>query len=219
MTGRGRIDGFDGRHFSCHTGVGLAFHLDVGDGERETLALMRASDPRGFDRVYDRYRDRVYAFLLRLCGRRDVADDLFQDTWMRVAEKAAGLRPDSDVAAWLFTVARNVFRSAWRARRDVAPGPLAGAGVADFAPTLPAPGPAPDARLHLSELERALLALSVDDREVLLLIATEDLGQHQIAAIAGIAPAALRQRVTRARARLAKLLEPADTTPDKKAAP
>jgi len=57
------------------------------------------------------HRERIYSFLLRLCGRRDVADDLFQETWAKLATNAVRLREDSDLAAWLFTVARNVYRS------------------------------------------------------------------------------------------------------------
>ena len=169
----------------------------VTESERETVALLRRREPQGFERCYALYRDAVFGFLVRLSGRRSVAEDLFQETWLRVARRAAELRPDSDLRAWLFTIARNAFRSYLRAQR-------AELGEAELEAI---EGPADTARgVELSELERALLCLSLEERELLLLVA-EGIAQDELARAWGLAAPALRQRVTRARARLAEVLD------------
>ena len=168
------------------------------ESDADLIALLRARDPRGFELCYARYRDAIYAFLLRLSGRRSVAEDLFQETWLRLARSGAELRPDSELAGWLFTVARNAFRSYLRAQRSS----LTNAELVEIA----APGSAAEG-LELSELERGLLTLPLDERELLLLVAVEGMAQDEIARMLGVAAPALRQRVTRARAHLGEVLE------------
>lgn len=163
------------------------------DADRQTLALLRRRDPRGFDRAYARYAGRIHGFLRRLSGRTDVADDLLQHTFLRLAERGPELRPDSDLRAWLFTVARNAYVGHARASRvddDTAVEALA------------SPPQDVEARLLLGDVEAALGALRVDDRELLLLVGVEGLEPSTVARMLGAQPAALRQRLARARARL-----------------
>ena len=56
----------------------------------------------------------VFAFLLRLSRSRTVAEDLLDETWLRLVRHAAMLRPDTRIGPWLFTVARNLY---WSHRR------------------------------------------------------------------------------------------------------
>jgi RNA polymerase sigma-70 factor (ECF subfamily) len=88
--------------------------------ERETeLALvdgLRRRDAAAFDAVYDAFRSRLFSFLLRSCRRRDVAEDLLEETWLRVVASAPELRADTRLAPWLFTVARNLYWSYCRSR-------------------------------------------------------------------------------------------------------
>jgi RNA polymerase sigma factor (sigma-70 family) len=176
--------------------------------EAETLAGLRRGDEACFAVVYERFRGPLYGFLRRAVRRDDVAEDLFQETFMALARAAPGLRPDTDIAAWLFTVARNAFRSHLRwARLDLSRWV---AFCDDVCPT-PAPGPeaaAAQTRL-VSAVEAALTRLPAAHREVLLLVGVEGLDQSQVAAVLGISYPALRKRLARARAALAELL-PAD---------
>jgi RNA polymerase sigma-70 factor, ECF subfamily len=184
---------------SCHTRRAAAFiNKGLAESDPDLVTLLRARDPRGFELCYARYRDAIYAFLLRLSGRRALAEDLFQETWLRLARGGAELRPDSDLRGWLFTVARNAFRSFLRKERaqatDAELGEIAGPSDAEQS-------------LGLSEVERALLRLPLDERELLLLVAVEGFAQDELARMLGIAAPALRQRVRRARAHLAEILD------------
>jgi RNA polymerase sigma-70 factor (ECF subfamily) len=179
--------------------------------ERPLVDALRRGEAAAFDAVYGRYRARVLAFLLRLTGRREVAEDLFQETWLKLARHAARLDEDTDLAAWLFTVARNAWVSHRRwAVLDISR--LVALGDDDASP---APAPDPDARAdaarRLAHLERALASLPAGSREVLLIVGVEGFDQEQAAKILGITYEALRQRLSRARAQLARLMESVET--------
>ncbi len=174
------------------------------DADDQTVSLLRRRDPRGFDRAYDAYAVRVHAFLLRLSGRRDVADDLLQHTFLRLAERGPELRPGSDLRAWLFTVARNAYLSQTRA--------LGGDRDDGALESLASPPPDVEARLLLGDVERALSTLRLEDRELLLLVGAEGMEPADVARMIGIDPTALRQRLARARSRLLAALESLPST-------
>jgi RNA polymerase sigma-70 factor (ECF subfamily) len=174
--------------------------VDVDDAE--LLSGLRRGDPASFNRAYAKHRARVYGFLLRLSGRRDVADDLLQETWMKLARSAPSLRDDTTLLPWLFTVARNEFLS-WRRWSILDVTRLLSFG-AESAEALDAgPERKTEASARLALLERALGDVSRSSREVLLLVGIEGIDQEQAANILGIGHAALRQRLSRARAELA----------------
>jgi RNA polymerase sigma-70 factor (ECF subfamily) len=174
--------------------------------EQPLVDALRQGDARAFDVVYARYSGRVMGFLLRLAGRRDVAEDLFQEVFCKLARNAARLAPDTDLAAWLFRVARN----AWISHRrwsmldlsrlvELAEEVMPSIGGVD-------PVARTDAARRVAQLEGALAALPPASREVLLLVGVEGFEQEQAAAILGISYDALRQRLARARAQLADKL-------------
>jgi RNA polymerase sigma factor (sigma-70 family) len=161
--------------------------------EKEALRLLRLRDPRGFEIAYQKYAARLHAFLLRLSGRREVADDLLQQTFLRLAERGPDLRPDSDLRAWLFTVARNAHTSLLRST------PASGEESLE---ALSSPPPDVESRLLLGDVEGALSRLRVEDRELLLLVGVEGLEPATVASMLGLSQVALRQRLARARSRL-----------------
>jgi RNA polymerase sigma-70 factor (ECF subfamily) len=172
--------------------------------DRDVLLLLEQGDARGFDLAYARYAERIFGFLLRLSRSRSVAEDLFQHTFMRLAQVGARLRVDSDLRAWLFSVARNAFHShaRWARWRSVE----AGADV-ELLLSSQGAGASPESGLALSELERALASLNPGDRELLLLFGVEGLSHAELAQVLSLDQATVRKRVSRARARLAEALD------------
>jgi RNA polymerase sigma-70 factor (ECF subfamily) len=181
------------------------------DLEIALVERLRGGDPAAFDAVYDAYRARIYSFLLRLSRHRDVADDLLEETWLRLVSKAASLRPDTRLAPWLFTVARNLYWSHCRARRldEEWRGAI---GLWPVAPAPPSPFETTAGREFERRVERALGALPLPYREVLLLVAGEGLTPAEAAAACAVTPEALRQRLSRARAMLARALAAGERT-------
>ena len=172
----------------------------MGDStDRDAITLLRRRDPRGFDLAYAAYAGKIRGFLLRLGRDRALADDLLQHTFLRLAECGPELRVDSDLRAWLFTVARNAHAS--HARR-----PRSDDGETTLE-ALASPAPDVEARLLLGDVESALGRLRAEDREVLLLVGVEGLEQDTVAKMFGVNAAALRQRLARARSRLLVELE------------
>ncbi|HET7543774.1 MAG TPA: RNA polymerase sigma factor [Polyangiaceae bacterium] len=168
--------------------------------DQEALTLLARGDVRGFDLAYARYAQPIFGFLVRLCGSRALAEDLFQHTFMRFSEAGPRLRADSNLRAWLFTVARNAFHSHTRAHK------LEVSGDGELLATRPASENA-DSNLALAELERALSGLSESDRELLLLFGVEGLSHAELAAVLALDLVTVRKRVSRARARLAEALD------------
>lgn len=179
--------------------------------DRETeltlVAGLRAGDPAAFDAVHAGFNPRLFTFLLRLCRRRDIAEDLLEETWLRLVKHARRLRPETRLAPWLFTVARHLHVSYVRSRvlEDSA---IAGLiALWPFSAQRPSPFEAAAAGELQQRLERALASLPSTSREVLLLIAVARLSHSDAAAVCGITPEALRQRLSRARSSLARALD------------
>lgn len=163
---------------------------------------LRSGDGGALADVYARYHERIWSFLLRLSGRRHLAEDLFQETWLAVARGARRLRDDTDLRAWLFTVARNRHRSYRRwAALDIARLLELGSGPAEQAR---APDQDAEARAAAARAEAAFARLSDAHREVLLLVVAEGLDAPQAGVVLGLSPEAVRQRLRRARMELAE---------------
>jgi RNA polymerase sigma-70 factor (ECF subfamily) len=183
----------------------------VDTGVSDLVARLRAGEVAAFDEAYAQYHARLFGFLARLTGRRDLAHDLLQETWLRLATHAADLREDTQLGAWLFTVARNLCLSFQRWRV------LDSERLGILRRVVPASPTSPFELAAASELERrleaALASLPVRYREVLLLVAMEGLTPQQAATVLRIAPEAVRQRLLRARGMIeAHLAE----TPDRR---
>lgn len=168
------------------------------ENEPRLIARLRAGDAAAFELVYDAEKGSVYGFLLRLCRDPHTAADLFQNVWLKLARHAARLSDDSNLRAWLLTVARHEYIGFRRAQAlDVSRILLLG-----LVPKTDHAGE-PEADLALSA---AMARLADADREVLLL-GVSGLAPEAMADALGVTSAAFRQRLSRARRRLAVLLE------------
>lgn len=178
------------------------------ESDEEILAGLKSADRGAFDRVYARFRAPLFSFLVRLTGRAWLAEDLLQETWLRLARSAQDLPPDTQLRPWLFTVARNLFVSHRRWTL------LDGDRLRQLGLLPASQGESPFERAAANEtqanLERALASLPVDQREVLLLVAVEGLAPSEAAQVLGLRPDALRQRLARARAMLSERLAKAE---------
>jgi RNA polymerase sigma-70 factor (ECF subfamily) len=171
----------------------------------DTVARLRVGDPVAFDAVYEAYRARLYSFLLRLTHDEPLARDLSQETWLRLAASARQLTPDTEPSAWLFRVARNVFLSQ---RRWLVVHRASLATLRFILPDREEPSPFDRVVAGALELrlERALAALPLRYREVVLLISVEGFDAPQVAEMLGLSQTAVRKRLSRGRAMLERTL-------------
>jgi RNA polymerase sigma-70 factor, ECF subfamily len=177
--------------------------------ELTLVARLKNGDGDAFDDVYAGFNARLFNFLARLCRRRDVAEDLLEETWLRVVAHAPRLRDDTRLAPWLFTIARNLYASYCRSRLldyDL----LGGAQLWPTPPRDPSPFEMAAASELQCRVELALASLPGVYREALLLVAFEGFTPAEAAAVCGINPEAMRQRLRRARLLLSDRLDAKD---------
>ena len=176
--------------------------------DRGLVERLKAGDPAAFDVVYAAYHARLFNFLVRLSRNRQVAEDLVEETWVRLVARAGRLRADTQLAAWLFTVARNLYLSYCRSRLVEESHVPALMGLWPGGSSRPSPFEATATSELERRLEAGLAALPLPYREVLLLVGVEGLRPAEAAEVCGISPEALRQRLSRARALLRRQLDP-----------
>jgi RNA polymerase sigma-70 factor, ECF subfamily len=138
---------------------------------------------------------RLRRYARALAGDRYAADDLVQDTLERAWNKLHLWRPGSDLRAWLFSIMHNVFVNQVRSRRhDLEQ-------VMEEPPSPQVRASQPDA-LEVADVERALARLSMEHREVLLLVAVEQMKYEEVSKALGIPVGTVMSRLSRARERL-----------------
>src|SRR2546422_5150425 len=74
-----------------------------GVGLDSDVARLRRGDPQALEALLSRYQHRLYRYLLRLVREPALAEDLFQQTWLRVAERIQRFDPSRNFDAWLFS--------------------------------------------------------------------------------------------------------------------
>jgi RNA polymerase sigma-70 factor (ECF subfamily) len=165
--------------------------------ERELVARLRRGDGDAFDAIYEAYRAPIFGFLARLSGRRDLAEEILQETFVRLGARATALAEDTRIAAWLYTVARNLHVS--HCRMTALDAARVDRASLEEQPRTATPFEEVSAGETRARLEEALAALPATYREVLLLVAVERLEPAEAAAVVGVTPETLRQRLSRAR--------------------
>jgi len=176
------------------------------DSEIALVARLRNGDPEAFDLVHGAFNTRLFNFLARLSRRREVAEDLLEETWLRLVARAPQLRPDTQLGPWLFTVARNLYVSYRRSRMLEDSHAVGLIGLWPSGSSQPSPFEVAAASETGRRIETALGTLPVAYREAILLVMIEGLRPSEAAAVCGISAEAMRQRLCRARAALAASL-------------
>ncbi len=155
--------------------ISTAASLHVAGEEARLLALVAAGNrDEPLVELYSRYAKRVYGLGLRLLGDQGLAEDLVQETFLRLWRSAPSFDPDrGTVRTFLFTIARRAAVDLWRRRRDRIE--VAGSGIEPVVED-----DAFEALLVSLDVHDALDELSSKHREVLELHYRGDLTQQQI---------------------------------------
>lgn len=175
--------------------------------DRRIVARLKARDAEAFDEVYAAFHGRIFGFLARLSRRRDTAEDLAEETWLRLVAHVPRLRDDTRLGPWLFTVARNLYVSYCRSRLldyDA----RAGLHLWPERQVDATPFEMASANELQRQVETALATLPGPYREALLLVAFEGLTPSEAAGVCGVSAETMRQRLSRARTMLARRLDP-----------
>jgi len=189
--------------------VAAADRDDPPDPGAALLARYLDGEIAAFEAIVRHYRAPIYGYFLRSGVPADVADELFQETFLRLHQHGRRYQPVRPFRVWLFTVANNLLRSHFRKRkvRRILVDWWLGAGT-DERPFDPAAStPRPDDHAAACEtlrwLERALPNLPDGPRRALLLTQLEGLSGAEAAEALGVPEATVKTWVRRARLGLA----------------
>jgi len=169
--------------------MNAAAHYFVTGMESETVAIahgLRRRDPDLLDRLIEQYQHRLLRYLTHLTGNRALAEDLFQETWIRVLERGHQYDGKHEFSTWLFSVARNLAIDHLRKKHPASLDALL--DDTEHAPLVPA-SDEPSAFDLLAEHEQAveiraaLAAIPVEYRETIVLRFQEGLTLDEIAAV------------------------------------
>lgn len=188
---------------------------------QENLAVaqgLKRQDPGLLDQLIVRYQHRLLRYLLFLTGNREMAEDLFQEVWMRVLTRGGQFNGKARFETWLFTIARNLVIDQRRKRTMSSLDELFEAGGDDDRPMAfevadHEPGPF-DRMSNVEDREQiaaALLQLDTLYREVLVLRFHEDLSLEEIAKVTRAPLSTVKSRLYRGMAAIKPRLEPSQT--------
>jgi RNA polymerase sigma-70 factor (ECF subfamily) len=172
-------------------------------GVESEVARLRRGDLDALAAILAQYQNRLYRYLLRLVRNPAEAEDLFQQTWVRVAEKIRRYDPERSFEAWLFTLARNLaIDHLRRVQPESLDEPLAGdPGGTSAAGRLASPErPALEGILERergARLAQALGQLPVIYREVLTLRFEEEMKIEEIARVIEVPLSTVKTRLRR----------------------
>ena len=142
---------------------------------------------------------RLRRYARALLGDRYAADDLVQDTLERAWNKFHLWRPGSDLRAWLFAIMHNVFVNQVRSKRSEIEKTM------EELPVVPVRATQSDS-LEIADVERSLRALPDEQREVLLLVAIEEMTYDEVSRALAIPIGTVMSRLSRARERMRGLI-------------
>jgi RNA polymerase sigma-70 factor (ECF subfamily) len=175
--------------------------------DESLLARYRAGDGPAFEILYARHRQGLYRFLLGLSGKSELAEEVYQDTWLSLIRSTSQLQGRANFRTWLYQIARNRLIDHWR--KHGIHNPLHDS-YDEQIHALSDDAADPEQLLSLSRdnqrLEAALQNLPADQREVFLLRAHGDLDLPQIATLTETPLETVKSRLRYAQQKLRRLL-------------
>src|ERR1700683_4609122 len=184
--------------------------------QRENAAIARglkSQDTELLDHLIELYQHRLLRYLLFLTGKREVAEDLFQETWMRVLMRGGQYNGKARFDTWLFTIARNLVIDLSRKRTMASLDEMSEGGEDErpFEVAIAIDGPSPleqfQSREDSAEIAEVLLKLEPNYREVLVLRFHEELSLEEISKMTNAPLSTVKSRLYRGLAALKPKME------------
>jgi len=172
---------------------------------------LKKQNPELLDQLIELYQHRLLRYLLFLTGKREVAEDLFQETWMRVLLRGSQYDGRARFDTWLFTIARNLVIDLSRKRTMASLDEMRDGGDDDRPFEIAVSGPSPldqfQSRENCAEVGEVLLKLDSTYREVLVLRFYEELSLDEIASVTRAPLSTVKSRLYRGLAALRPEME------------
>jgi RNA polymerase sigma-70 factor (ECF subfamily) len=171
--------------------------------ESDTSAIargLRRRDPDLLDRLIEQYQHRLLRYLVYLSGNRELAEDLFQETWIRVMERGHQYNGRHEFSTWLYAVARNLTIDYLRKKSPLSlDGLMEDEEHAPLEPadTRPMAWEVVQQHEQAERISAALVSIPAEYRETVVLRFQEGLALDEIAAITGTKLGTVKSRLYR----------------------
>jgi len=183
--------------------------LDL-QAEAELARSLAAGQPQAFDRFVEHFRSKVFHYSWLMCGQPEDAEEVAQETLLKVFASIDQLREPERVRAWVFRIARNACLMQ-RRKSIFAPAHESSLDELPAIGETPDSAEAPDRALLKDELravlDRMILELPTAYRAVVVLRDLEELSTEETAEILGLKPDAVKTRLHRARLAMRQTLD------------
>ena len=183
--------------------MNAAAHYFVNNMEFEASAIargLRRRDPDLLDRLIEQYQHRLLRYLVYLSGNRDLAEDLFQETWIRVLERGHQYDGSHEFSTWLYAVARNLTIDYLRKKSPVSlDGLLEEEQYVSLEPadTRPLAWDVVAQHEQAERINAALVGIPAEYREAVVLRFQEGMALEEIATVTGAPLGTVKSRLYR----------------------
>ena len=180
--------------------------LQIERENAEIAAGLKRQDPELLDQLIDTYQHRLMRYLMFLTGKREVAEDLFQEVWIRVLRRGSQYNGKARFDTWIFTIARNLVIDLSRKRTMASLDEMREGGEDERPFEIIQDGPSPleqfQYRENAAELATVMLSLEPSYREVLTLRFHEEMSLEEIAGVTRAPLSTVKSRLYRGLAAL-----------------
>jgi RNA polymerase sigma-70 factor, ECF subfamily len=180
--------------------------------DEELIARFQAGDVAAFEMIVFRYKDPLINYVFHFLGDRIDAEDVVQETFLRVYRNKHLYRNVAKFSTWIYTIAGNLAKTELRRRRRRKIFSLSQMGYEnhdyEITDTVPTPDGLVDGEMSQSFIRKEIEALPVRFREVVVLRDIQEFSYEEISDILKIPIGTVKSRVNRGRMRLQKRLQP-----------
>jgi len=172
----------------------------MADENTEIASGLQRRDPDLLDHLIEKYQHRLLRYLVYLTGRRELAEDFFQETWIRVLERGRQYDGRHEFSTWLFTIARNLVIDHLRRKRSApfdSPNPDGSAPFDIPATGQPSAFDATVQRELTEQISAGMQHIATEYREVLVLRFHEGMSLEEIANVSGAPLGTVKSRIYR----------------------
>ncbi len=176
--------------------------------EDKIIESARAGSHVAFELLVNRYKAYVFTLVRRYINNREVAEELSQDVFLKAYRSLSGFEGRSRFSTWLYTIVNTTCISYLRRNRNnnLLPGDEALQKMSDNNSEYSDAGADLDQRTRAQALERALLRMAAEERQILTLFYQSEQSVNEIAAITGLSVSNVKVKLFRGRQKLKEML-------------
>lgn len=179
--------------------------------DEQLILLFQKEDVGAFNEIVFRYKDKAVNFLFRYTGDRDDAEDLAQDTFVKVFRSKHLYKEIAKFSTWFYTIALNTAKTSLKKKSR-----MSTLSISDFDPenekdfdikdTGITPDESANAAIENHYIQQAINSLDEDFKKIIILRDIEDLDYDEISEITGLPMGTVKSRINRGREKLKKIL-------------